>query len=82
MSLNEDNLFYNPILYWLIVGMFQYLSFTRIYIVYSINQISQFIHAPTDYYMEVVKRILRYLNGTIGEGPPIPVQISLFVAII
>ncbi|MFV0960695.1 Ty1/Copia family ribonuclease HI, partial [Klebsiella pneumoniae] len=45
-----------------------YLTFTRPNIAYAVNQASQFMHAPTDCHMESVKRILRYLKGTVGDG--------------
>ncbi|MFV0960669.1 Ty1/Copia family ribonuclease HI, partial [Klebsiella pneumoniae] len=60
--------YHDPTLYRMVVGMLQYLTFTRPDIVYDVNQSSQFMHAPTDTHMEAVKRILRYLKGTIGDG--------------
>ncbi|CAN6466402.1 unnamed protein product [Victoria cruziana] len=68
MSSKEGNPFYDPTLFRSVVGMLQYLTFTRPDIVYSVNQVSQFMHAPTDAHMEVVKRILRYLKGTLNDG--------------
>lgn len=47
--------------------MLQYLTFIRLNIVYFINQVSRFMYVPTDYHMEVVKHILKYLKGTIGD---------------
>lgn len=60
--------FHDYILYHSIVGMLQYLTFTQPDIVYLINQVSQFMHALTDYHMEAVKHILRYLKAIIGDG--------------
>ncbi|CAN6485375.1 unnamed protein product [Victoria cruziana] len=68
MSLKEAPSFYDPTLFRNIVGMLQYLTFTRPDIVYSVNQVSQFMHAPTDAHMEAVKRILQYLKGTLNDG--------------
>ncbi|CAN6444068.1 unnamed protein product [Victoria cruziana] len=68
MSMKEGNLLQNATMYRSIVGMLQYLTFTRPDIAYSMSQVSQFMHAPTDCHMEAVKRILRYLKGTIGDG--------------
>ncbi|CAN6465147.1 unnamed protein product [Victoria cruziana] len=68
MSSKEGNPFYDPTLFRSVVGMLQYLTFTRPDIVYSVNQVSQFMHAPTDAHMEEVKRILRYLKGTLNDG--------------
>uniref|UniRef100_A0A5K1A4K1 Reverse transcriptase Ty1/copia-type domain-containing protein n=1 Tax=Nymphaea colorata TaxID=210225 RepID=A0A5K1A4K1_9MAGN len=58
----------NPTFYRSIVGMLQYLTFTRPDIVYAVNQISQFMHAPTEGHMDAAKRILRYLKATLGDG--------------
>ncbi|CAN6439380.1 unnamed protein product [Victoria cruziana] len=68
MSSKEGKPFHDPTLFRSIVGMLQYLTFTRPDIVYSVNQVSQFMHAPTDAHMEAVKRILRYLKGTLNDG--------------
>ncbi|KAD5317324.1 hypothetical protein E3N88_17270 [Mikania micrantha] len=51
-----------------IVGALQYLTITRSDLSYAVNQVSQFLHAPTiDHYQEV-KRILRYVKGTLTYG--------------
>ncbi|XP_021971100.1 uncharacterized mitochondrial protein AtMg00810-like [Helianthus annuus] len=51
-----------------IVGALQYLTITRPDISYAVNQVSQFLHSSTvDHYQEV-KRILRYLKGTLAYG--------------
>jgi hypothetical protein len=44
----------------------QYLTFTRPDIYFALNRVCQFMHAPTDSHWAVVKRILRYLKGTIS----------------
>ncbi|KAJ0435806.1 putative RNA-directed DNA polymerase [Helianthus annuus] len=51
-----------------IVGALQYLTITRPDISYAVNQVSQFLHAPTTDHFQEVKRILRYLKGTIAFG--------------
>ena len=68
LSSQDGDPFDNPTQYRSIVGMLQYLTFTRPDIVYSVNQVSQFMHAPCEGHMEAVKRILRYLKGTVGDG--------------
>ncbi|XP_021992186.1 uncharacterized mitochondrial protein AtMg00810-like [Helianthus annuus] len=55
-------------LYRSIVGALQYLTITRPDICYAVNQVSQFLHAPTVDHFKEVKRILRYLKGTIAFG--------------
>ncbi|KAJ0580159.1 putative RNA-directed DNA polymerase [Helianthus annuus] len=51
-----------------IVGALQYLTITRPDISYAVNQVSQFLHAPTTIHFQEVKRILRYIKGTIAFG--------------
>ena len=55
-------------LYRSLVGALQYLTMTRPDITYAVNQVCQFMYAPTTAHMVAVKRILRYLKGTQGFG--------------
>ncbi|XP_048431496.1 uncharacterized mitochondrial protein AtMg00810-like [Pyrus x bretschneideri] len=58
----------DPSLYRSIVGALQYLTFQRLDIAYSVNQVCQFMHSPLKDHFVAVKRILMYLQGTIGLG--------------
>ncbi|CAN1131585.1 Retrovirus-related Pol polyprotein from transposon RE2 [Linum perenne] len=60
--------FEDPSLYRHIVGSLQYLNFTRPDLAFAINHVSQYMHAPLDDHWLAVKRILRYLKGTIEYG--------------
>lgn len=51
-----------------LVGCLQYLTFTRPDIAYAVNSVCQFLHNPTDVHLNAVKRILRYVNGTLDTG--------------
>ncbi|XP_028965083.1 uncharacterized mitochondrial protein AtMg00810-like [Malus domestica] len=51
-----------------VVGKLIDLTITRPDIAYSVSFVSQFIHSPSMIHWESVKRILRYLKGSIGRG--------------
>lgn len=62
------DLFYDPTLYRSVVGTLQYTTLTRPEISFAVNKVCQFMSKPLDSYWIVVKRILRYLKGTISHG--------------
>jgi histone deacetylase 1/2 len=51
-----------------IVGSLQYLALTRPDISFSVNKVYQYLHAPTTVHWTAVKRILRYIKGTLKVG--------------
>jgi histone deacetylase 1/2 len=51
-----------------LVGALQYLTLTRPDISFSVNKVCQFLHAPTTSHYSAVKRILRYVQGTLSLG--------------
>jgi hypothetical protein len=51
-----------------LVGGLQYLTITCPDLSCAINRVCQFLHAPRDSHMTVVKRILRYLRHTAKFG--------------
>jgi hypothetical protein len=44
----------------------QYLTLTRPDLPFSVNEVCQLLHAPTTLHWMAVKRILRYLRGTLN----------------
>ncbi|CAL8080031.1 unnamed protein product [Prunus armeniaca] len=65
---DEGTLLSDPTLYRSLVGALQYLTFTRPDISFAVNTVCQFMNAPTDTHFALVKRILRYLQGTLQYG--------------
>lgn len=55
-------------LYRSVIGALQYATITRPEICFSVNKVSQFMSCPLDSHWKVVKRILRYLAGTLDYG--------------
>jgi histone deacetylase 1/2 len=51
-----------------IVGGLQYVTITRPEISYSVNKVCQFLSSPLEEHWKAVKRILRYLQGTLHHG--------------
>ncbi|XP_042964638.1 uncharacterized mitochondrial protein AtMg00810-like [Carya illinoinensis] len=73
----SDQLFDDPALYRSLVGGLQYLTFTRPDLSFSVNYVCQFLQAPTMAHFQLVKRILRYLQGTTALGLHITSNSSL-----
>lgn len=51
-----------------VVGSLQYLTLTMPEISYVVNVACQHMHAPTQSHIVAVKRILRYIKGSLHEG--------------
>jgi hypothetical protein len=63
-----------------IVGALQYLTLTRPDLSYAVNQVCQFLRAPTSTHWAAVKRILRYIKHTINLGLHIQKTIRPFLS--
>ncbi|XP_071707903.1 uncharacterized mitochondrial protein AtMg00810-like [Rutidosis leptorrhynchoides] len=60
--------FHDPSYFRSLAGALQNLTFTRPDISYAVQQICLHMHAPHDGHMGALKRILRYIKGTIEHG--------------
>ncbi|QHN88509.1 Copia protein [Arachis hypogaea] len=60
--------FDNASLYRSVVGSLQYATLTRPEISYSVNKVSQYTQKPLLSHWNCVKRIMRYLAGSIDQG--------------
>ncbi|PKU82566.1 Retrovirus-related Pol polyprotein from transposon TNT 1-94 [Dendrobium catenatum] len=61
----------DPGVYRRITGSLQYLTLTRPDIAYSVNKLSQHMHNPEAQHIFLLKKLLRYIKGTIQFGIPI-----------
>ncbi|KAK5786974.1 hypothetical protein PVK06_041624 [Gossypium arboreum] len=68
LSKNEGEPLTDPTKYRSLAGALQYIVLTRLDIAYAVNRVCQFMHAPTTAHMVALKRILRYLRGTLSHG--------------
>ncbi|XP_021837772.2 uncharacterized mitochondrial protein AtMg00810-like [Spinacia oleracea] len=68
LSITDGDLSSDPTEYRSMVGALQYLIMTRPGITYAVHLVFQFMHAPRTSHMLVVKRIYRYLQGTVDYG--------------
>ncbi|GJU88848.1 putative RNA-directed DNA polymerase [Tanacetum coccineum] len=68
LSIDDSTAFSNPVKYRQVVGSLQYVTLSRPDIAFVVNKVCQYMHAPTENHWSAVKRILRYLHGTVEHG--------------
>ena len=65
-----------------VVGGLQYLTLNRPDLSFSVNRVCQFLHSPTEGHWAAVKRILRFVQGTLDHGlllrPSVSSSISVY----
>ncbi|GJZ17122.1 ribonuclease H-like domain-containing protein [Tanacetum coccineum] len=65
---SDGDLVSNPALYRSLAGSLQYLTFTRPDISYAVQQVCLHMHDPREPHFSALKRILRYVQGTMDYG--------------
>ncbi|KAI3523467.1 hypothetical protein L1887_01631 [Cichorium endivia] len=68
VSKDDGKLLDNPTEFRQLAGALQYLTFTRPDISYAVQQVCMHMHAPRTTHLTALKRILRYISGTITHG--------------
>jgi hypothetical protein len=64
-----------------VVGGLQYLTLTRPDLSFAVNRVCQFLHSPTEGHWSAVKRILRFVHGTLDHGLLLQPSLSQSVSI-
>ncbi|XP_056695662.1 uncharacterized mitochondrial protein AtMg00810-like [Spinacia oleracea] len=68
LSVSSGDPYEDPTHFRSLAGALQYLTFTRPDISYGVQQICLHMHAPRDTHMLALKRIIRYIKGTLDHG--------------
>nr|GEU61779.1 NBS-containing resistance-like protein [Tanacetum cinerariifolium] len=58
----------DPTLYRSLAGGLKYLTFTRLDLSYAVQQVCLYMHDPREPHFAALKRILRYVRGTVNFG--------------
>ena len=58
----------DPTLHRSLAGMLQYLTLTRPHIAHVVQQVCLYMHDPRESHFALIKRILRYIKGTMEYG--------------
>ncbi|GJZ47050.1 ribonuclease H-like domain-containing protein [Tanacetum coccineum] len=58
----------DPTLYRSLAGSLQYLTFTQLDISYAVQQVCLYMHDPREPHFSALKRIARYVRGTLDYG--------------
>nr|KYP44456.1 Retrovirus-related Pol polyprotein from transposon TNT 1-94 [Cajanus cajan] len=68
LSKDETGMKVDETRYKQLVGSLMYITATRLNLMFSVSLISRFMSQPTQIHMQVAKRVLRYLQGTVDFG--------------
>ncbi|KAL5550656.1 hypothetical protein UlMin_000832 [Ulmus minor] len=68
LTTNDGDPITNETEYKSIIGALQYITITRPEIAYNVNRVCQFMQNSLNSHWQAIKRILRYLKGTMDKG--------------
>ena len=68
LSLDSSEIEVSPTLYKSIIGSLLYLTVSRPNIAFSVGVCARYQAAPKESHLMAVKRIIRYINGTLEYG--------------
>ncbi|KAJ0804262.1 putative RNA-directed DNA polymerase [Helianthus annuus] len=68
LGASTGDIFHDPTLYRSLAGALQYLTFTRPDITYAVQQVCMHMHSPRTTHWLALKRIIRYIKGTLSFG--------------
>ncbi|XP_019225857.1 PREDICTED: uncharacterized protein LOC109207405 [Nicotiana attenuata] len=63
-----EELLHDPTLYKKLVGKLNFLTNTRPDLAFSVQFLSQFMHAPSSSHLTAAFHVLKYVKGTLGQG--------------
>ncbi|RVW93117.1 Retrovirus-related Pol polyprotein from transposon RE2 [Vitis vinifera] len=81
LSSTNGELLSDPSTYRHIIGALQYYTITHPDISYAVNQLCQYMHQPRTPHWQAMKRVLRYLKGSVNHGlfyTPSPLQLHTY----
>ena len=68
LSASDGTAVENPSEYRSSASALQYLTLTRPDLAYAVQQVCLFMHDPREPHLALIKRILRYVKGTLSSG--------------
>lgn len=68
LSTDDGDPIADPTSYHSLAGALQYLTFTRPNIAYAVHQVCIYMHNPRTPHLHALKRIIRYVKGSINHG--------------
>jgi len=71
LSTSEGAPVANPSEYRSLASALQYLTLTRPDLAYAVQQVCLFMHDPHEPHLALIKRILRYVKGSLTKGLPV-----------